>query len=869
MSEAWGVILFTERRELRRSMFDALDGGDDIALYSARDLAHLRSLLDEHPPLALMVVEIDGHAGHGLAAVEALRALPLYARVPLICVLPDAAALQFMPADTVDWVRAEMLEDELLARARRAMASVVAHPPAPYPPPPDVRVVAAPVPAPVLPVTSGTAGDYRFAFDAGCAWIVAAAGTGRIIEVGDAFARLFTDAAFLRDGATVGSVFRLSNGTPWPAANADALLCSLCRPEGVDIPGEIDIRRIEQAGEHRIAIAFRDFRSSEMAERALSLLSLLDASASDDEGMGEAAAMLADALELDVVAIWSTMIEGDSPAPPLIRLWNGPGTVVWPEEGSLPLLMSCLAGNAVVRLQPSDVGTVADPLVDALSLNSFAFLPLIDERRAVLGAMFVGRRRALDDARVLEPALRAASSRFASALELRRTREQGRAKGLLDGLTGLPNRLLFNDRLDTTIREAQRTGECFAALFVDLDRFKSINDTLGHSVGDQVLSAVARRLRASVRASDTVARYAGDEFTLILRHIIKRDDVLRIAEKIVQVMETPLPLDDGSELQMTVSIGVAFFPDDASDGEHLLRHADEAMYGAKSLGRNNFQIYAPSSDLSQQQHVALKAKLRHAERNGELRVFYQPQVDTMTEDIVGMEALVRWEHPELGTISPAFFIPLAEASGLIVSIGEWVMRTACAQAHAWEKMFGLRLRLGVNLSAVQLMQPNLVATVAGALIDTGLDPSCLELEVTESISVKTVPHLVESLDALHAMGCRIAIDDFGTGAASLDYLRRLPADRIKIDQSFVRNIGVDPDDEAIVRATIDMAHRLKRGVVAEGVEIEQHLNFLRANGCDELQGYLFCRPLPAISFEKLLGERQRLLTEGLAPAGSA
>ncbi|MET0193965.1 MAG: bifunctional diguanylate cyclase/phosphodiesterase, partial [Hyphomicrobiaceae bacterium] len=401
-----------------------------------------------------------------------------------------------------------------------------------------------------------------------------------------------------------------------------------------------------------------------------------------------------------------------------------------------------------------------------------------------------------------------------------------------------------------------------AILLVDLDRFKSINESLGHAVGDQVLNAVARRLRASVRASDTVARFAGDEFTLILRHIIKRDDVLRIAEKVVQAMELPLALDDGSELQATVSVGIAFFPDDAAQGELLLRHADEAMYGAKSLGRNNYQLYAADTGAAQRQSAELKARLRHALRNDELRVFYQPQVAAASEDIVGMEALVRWEHPELGMISPAFFIPLAEASGLIVPLGEWVLRTACAQAKAWEDRFGLRLRLGVNLSAVQLMQPNLAEVVASALADSAFPADLLELEVTESISVKTVPQLIETLDALHAMGCQIAIDDFGTGAASLDYLRRLPADRIKIDQSFVRNIGVDPDDEAIVKATIDMAHRLKRGVVAEGVEIEQHLQFLRSNGCEELQGYLFCRPLPAPSFEKLLGERERLVGDG-------
>jgi diguanylate cyclase (GGDEF)-like protein len=455
--------------------------------------------------------------------------------------------------------------------------------------------------------------------------------------------------------------------------------------------------------------------------------------------------------------------------------------------------------------------------------------------------------------------LRCSAARFAQVLELGHTREQGRAEGLVDALTGLPNRLLFNDRLDTIIREAIRNGECFAVLFVDLDRFKAINDTYGHAAGDQVLRTVTQRLCSSIRASDTVARYAGDEFTIVLRHIVKNDDVLRVAEKIVQVMETPLYLEDGTELQVTASMGLSFFPDDAGDAQTLLKHADEAMYAAKHLGRNNFQIYEVSPEYAQEHGMALKTRLRHAEGNGELRVVYQPQVDAESEDIVGMEALVRWEHPEQGLISPAVFIPLAEESGLIVSIGEWVMRTACRQAKEWEQRYGLRLRLGVNLSAVQLMEPKLLETVTAVLRETGLDPTLLELEITESISIKEAPNLVENLHALHRLGCHIAIDDFGTGAASLDYLRRLPADRIKIDQSFVRNIGVDPDDEAIVRATIDMAHRLKRAVVAEGVETEQHFEFLRSHACDELQGYLFCRPLQTISFDKLLAERQRLL----------
>jgi diguanylate cyclase (GGDEF)-like protein len=454
---------------------------------------------------------------------------------------------------------------------------------------------------------------------------------------------------------------------------------------------------------------------------------------------------------------------------------------------------------------------------------------------------------------------------LASELDLRHARAQGRAIGLRDPLTGLPNRLLFNDRLNSAITEAHRTSELFAVLFVDLDRFKNINDSLGHAVGDQVLAAVAKRLRASVRGSDTVARYAGDEFTLILRHIVQREDVVRIAEKIVRAMEAPLQLAGGLELNMTASLGLSFYPDDATDAERLHKHADVAMYSAKGMGRNNFQAYVAVPEESHQQRLALEAKLRLAERNGELRVFYQPQIDGKSEDIVGMEALIRWEHPELGMISPGFFIPLAEESGLIIPIGEWILRAACRDTRRWQVTYGLPLRIGVNLSPLQLRQPNLVQVVAGVLAETGLDAQLLDLEVTESINVKSIPNLLETLHGLRELGCGISIDDFGTGQSSLDYIKRFPADRIKIDQAFVRNIGVDPDDEAIVRATISMAHNLNREVVAEGVEIEQHLDFLRAEGCEVLQGFLFCRPLPAATFEALLQERGRLLGRVAAP----
>ena len=587
------------------------------------------------------------------------------------------------------------------------------------------------------------------------------------------------------------------------------------------------------------------------AEKALGLLARIF-STSDGATRDTSARLLFDEMGLDYFAVWPLRKDGGECLVPLLQLWNGTEPA-WPAGESQALLQRVLDGEIMLFGSDAQQHAPDDALLPLPGLSGFAGIPLLDERRVVLGAMLAGTRRGFGDMAIVEPLLHCAAARFAQGLELAMTREQGRAEGLLDALTGLPNRLLFGDRLESILCEAVRNGECFAVLFVDLDHFKAVNDTHGHAAGDQVLQEVTRRLRGNLRASDTVARYVGDEFIVVIRHIVKNDDVQRIAEKILQTIAEPVYLENGTRLQVAASIGVSFYPDDATDAETLLKHA----YAAKRDGRNACRLHEVSPEHAREHGMTLRSRLRHALGNGELRLVYQPQVATHSEDIVGMEALLRWEHPELGPISPAVFVPLAEETGLIVPIGEWVLRTACRQAQEWERSYGLRLCLGVNLSALQLMEPKLPAMVFRALQETGLDPALLELEVTESISIKSAPNLVENLHALHRIGCGIAIDDFGTGAASLDYLRKLPADRIKVDQSFVRNIGVDPDDEAFVRATIEMAHRLKRTVVAEGVETETHLAFLRELGCDELQGYLFCRPLPVVSFERLLAERRQ------------
>ena len=500
-------------------------------------------------------------------------------------------------------------------------------------------------------------------------------------------------------------------------------------------------------------------------------------------------------------------------------------------------------------------------------IESYVGLPLISTDGKVFGLLIAAGKRRLQDPELAVNFLKIAAGHFAKLTEIRRLEVRSKNLGLQDALTQLPNRILFLDRISHAIRSAKRTGEIFAVLFVDLDRFKSINDSLGHAIGDEVLIAVAARLLISVRAGDTVARHSGDEFTIVLRHIADRQDVLKVAHKINAILDTPLQVGDNHdhELFTTASVGISFYPEDGDTPEVLIKHADTAMYNAKSMGRNNCQLYVDTEEESHQQKLMLESKLRKAEENEELRVFFQPKISAETEDIVGMEALMRWQHPELGLISPGFFIPLAEETGLIVSIGTWLLRRACVRTREWQDRFGLKLRVGVNLSPVQLRQLDLVEVVEHALTDSELHPDSLDLEITESISIKNIVGLEDKLAALRDLGCSISIDDFGTGQASLDYLKQFRADCIKIDQSFVRHIGVDRGDEAIIRATVSMAHQLDMTITAEGVEEEHHAEFLRRHGCELLQGFLFSRPQSEEGFSRLLLEREALCASNEAP----
>jgi len=420
-----------------------------------------------------------------------------------------------------------------------------------------------------------------------------------------------------------------------------------------------------------------------------------------------------------------------------------------------------------------------------------------------------------------------------------------------DSLTGLPNRTLFNDRLQQSLIDAGRRERVVAVLFMDLDRFKTINDTLGHEVGDVMLRAVSGRLKDCIRTGDTVARLGGDEFIVLLPDVGHVDDVGRIAQKILDVFSQPFSVD-GRELFVSTSIGITLYPFDGSNVDGLVKNADVAMYRAKEQGRNSYQFYTAEMTAKAHENLALENALRGALDRQELVLHYQPVVELANGEVSGMEALLRWHHPELGLIMPQQFIPLAEESGLIVPIGEWTLRTACLQAMAWQRQGYPPLRLAVNLSARQFYQRNLSEVIARALKDSALDPIWLELELTESLLMQNAELTHATLRTLNIMGVRLAIDDFGTGYSSLGYLKRFPLDTLKISRSFVHDVPADPDDAAIVSAIIAMAHTLEMRVIAEDVETEIQKAFLHAHDCDAFQGYVFGPPLPPEEFPRYL-----------------
>ena len=430
------------------------------------------------------------------------------------------------------------------------------------------------------------------------------------------------------------------------------------------------------------------------------------------------------------------------------------------------------------------------------------------------------------------------------AVMQRRVEEMLQHQASHDRLTGLPNRMLFEDRLSLALAHTHRYGEMLAVVFLDLDSFKTINDTLGHAVGDQLLQNVAERLTGCLRSGDILARWGGDEFTLLLSPISRAEDTAKIATEILDTLNAPLQFN-GQELHIKASLGIALAPYDGEDADTLLKNADAAMYRAKQKGRNNYQLYTSAIGTKAQERLVLENNLYKALERQEFQLYYQPQIDLKTSEIVGMEALIRWHSQESGFISPSQFIPIAEEMGLISPIGEWVLWTACAQNRTWQSLGFPPVRMAVNLSARQFQQKNLVNTIAQVLESTKLEPRYLELEITESIAMQDISLTISVLRTLRSMGIQIAMDDFGTGYSSLSSLKSFPLDKLKIDQSFVRELVTDSFDAAIITALVALGHGLKLEVIAEGVETQEQLAFLRAAKCDGVQGYFLSRPLPA------------------------
>ena len=513
-------------------------------------------------------------------------------------------------------------------------------------------------------------------------------------------------------------------------------------------------------------------------------------------------------------------------------------------ENNLLALSSESLGKNVVEIMPSDIAqSIMSCIEIALQtgdLQSFEYQPWMSDCQYELRFVVSG-----DDK---------VSVIVTNVSDYKQATERVKYLATHDTLTGLPNRYLFNDRLKQAMAHAEREKQLLALLFLDIDNFKHINDTIGHKAGDELLKSIANRLMICMRRTDSisrsatealehlVARLGGDEFTILLTDVRNIQDPAIVAQRILKMMSEPFVIGT-QEIFVTASMGIAVYPADGNDIDTLLINADVAMYQAKNHGRNNYQYYSESMNIFTFERFAIENKLRKAMDNNEFMLFYQPQIDLSTGRMIGVEALIRWLQPDLVLIKPGQFIPLAEQTGLIIPIGEWILHTACAENRAWQKAGLKPMRMTVNVSSIQFAQNNFLETVSKILSDTGLEPKYLQLELTESTLMQDSQNAIKKLQSLQTMGIQVAIDDFGTGYSSLSYLKRFPLSTLKIDYSFVKDLITSPNDQAIVKAIINLAHNFNLKVIAEGVENRKQLAFLRGCGCEGVQGYLICPPV--------------------------
>ena len=518
---------------------------------------------------------------------------------------------------------------------------------------------------------------------------------------------------------------------------------------------------------------------------------------------------------------WSKDEAIGHPLEDVLRIVNGATR----EPAPNPMALA-IRENKIVALTPNCILIRRDGVESAIEDSA---APIHDRRGQVTGAVMVFHDVSVARAMILKMSYLAQH----------------------DSLTDLPNRMLLNDRLTEAIALSSRHERKLAVLFLDLDRFKHINDSLGHIVGDRLLQSVGRRLFTCVRSSDTVSRQGGDEFVVLLWEVKHAPDAAVAAEKILQALREP-HLIDQHELHITGSIGIVTYPDDGTDAETLMKKADFAMYHAKETGRDSYQFFKSEMNVQAIERQSLEGSLRHAIERQELLLYYQPKINLATGGMTGVEALIRWHHPQRGLVPPGQFIAIAEECGLIVPIGRWVLSEACRQARAWQAAGLPPMCVAINISSVELRAPGFASGVRAILRETGLEPRYLELELTETFLMQDSRSTAEVLKELKEIGVLLALDDFGTGYSSLSYLKRFPIDAVKIDQSFVRDLTTDPDDAGIVTAVIAMGRSLHMRVVAEGVETREQLEILQEHGCPQGQGYYFSRPVPAVEFRQLL-----------------